>query len=57
MLFQKLGVNTAALNSETLAANQELWKEVRMGKFNVVLASPEVLLCEGSYFWDNILRN
>lgn len=57
MRLKKLGVNTAALNSETLAANRELWKEVRMGKFNVVLASPEVLLCEGSYFWDNILRN
>lgn len=57
MRLEKLGVKAVALNSETLGANRELWKEVYDGRFSVVLASPEVLLREGSYFWDTILRN
>lgn len=46
-----------ALNSETLAGNRGLWKEVYDGKFHLILASPEVLPHDRSYFWETILRN
>ena len=55
-MLQK-GIHVVALTGDTLLNNRGLWEEVELGKYDVVLASPEILLKDGSYFWENILRN
>ncbi|KAA8910636.1 P-loop containing nucleoside triphosphate hydrolase protein, partial [Sphaerosporella brunnea] len=46
----------AELTRENLMVNPALWNQVDSGAFDLVLASPEVLLRDGSYFWLKTIR-
>lgn len=54
-LFNRCGIPACALTAEALELNfkagRDLWKEIDKGVYRVVIASPEILLGKGSYFW------
>lgn len=55
--MRKRGITAFALTNDTVLNTPVLWSSVEGGKYSVVVASPEILLRDGSYFWTNILRN
>ncbi|KAA8913111.1 P-loop containing nucleoside triphosphate hydrolase protein [Sphaerosporella brunnea] len=50
------GFRVAELTRENLMVNPALWNQVDSGAFDLVLASPEVLLRDGSHFWLKTIR-
>ena len=57
MRLRKLGIIAIALTAETTTKNRDLWKDVQDVQFDLVLASPEILLRDKTYFWETIPRN
>ena len=55
--LRKTGLTAAALTSDELHKNPSLWTEIDGGKYDIVLASPEILLRDGSHFLKVTLRN
>ena len=55
--LRKTGLTATALTSDKLHKNQSLWTEIDCGKYDIILASPEVLLQDGSHFFKVTLRN
>lgn len=51
------GVSTIALTAKLTVEDADLWKRVEDGDYSIVLASPEILLRDGSHFWQVTIRN
>ena len=52
----RLGISAVALTFKTVREYPRVWSNVKNGRYSVVLASPEVLLSNGSVFWLRIAR-
>lgn len=55
--LQSSGVAAAAVTSETLRENSNLWAEISSGKYQAVYSTPEMLLLPSSYFWHKMIHD
>ncbi|KAF8415741.1 hypothetical protein EV426DRAFT_706962 [Tirmania nivea] len=51
------GVKAVAITGDNLTGDKNLWKEIEMGKYDMIFTSPELLVGSGSYFWKKIATN
>lgn len=49
--LNSLGFSACALTGDNVARDVKMWKDVEKGKYQIVLACPEILLSKGSHFW------
>lgn len=54
--IRKTGLTVAALTPVAIAEDPNLWRRVDQGKYDIVLASPEVLLANWSWFWQKTVQ-
>ena len=47
----QLGISAVALMAETTHDDPDVWSDIEKGRYLVVLASPKIVLSNGSVFW------
>ena len=52
-----MGIRSVTLKSEAVKVNPSLWKRVDNAEFQVIYATPEILLLPTSYFFKKMLHN
>ena len=55
--IKERGLNALALTSDTTSNNPNVWKDIEVGVYSVVLAAPEMLFESHSRFWLSTIRN
>lgn len=54
--LQDYSINVVFLTSDILHANWHIWNQVHDDEYSMVLVLPEVLLVDGQFFWEVIVR-
>jgi hypothetical protein len=56
-ILNSVGIKAVAMTTETVGKDRTLWKQVANCGFQVVYASPEILLAPTSYFFKNMCQS
>jgi len=55
--MKKIGISAVALTRHTKEKNKKVWDEVAKGRYQIVYASPEVILNKRGHFLVSLVRN